>query len=88
MSDPSEAQPAGTSGLLLDLGQALHRAAMPAPLVEARVRAAARGLGTEANVFVLQGFLAIEVGQGPARRVDLRRMGFDTHWNLVRLEAG
>ena len=76
---------AAVTSLLLDLGQALHWAAVPSDLVERRVRAAARGLGAQAQVFVLQGFLIVESGQGERRRVDLRRISFDTHWNLRRL---
>jgi uncharacterized membrane protein YjjP (DUF1212 family)/uncharacterized membrane protein YjjB (DUF3815 family) len=76
-----------TSLLLLDLGQALHAAALPSDIVERRLRAAARGLGTRAQVLVLQGFIAVQTGPGPAGAVELRRISFDTHWNLRRLEA-
>jgi uncharacterized membrane protein YjjP (DUF1212 family) len=60
---------------------------MPASLVESRVRDCARALGASAEVFVLQGFLAIELHEGFVERVGLRRMDFDTHWNLDRLHA-
>jgi uncharacterized membrane protein YjjP (DUF1212 family) len=72
--------------LLLDLGEALHAAALPSDLVERRLRSAARGLGTRAQVFVLQGFIALQTGQGPAPVVELRRVSFDTHWRVHKLE--
>jgi uncharacterized membrane protein YjjP (DUF1212 family) len=83
--DALEAQRAAVSALLLDLGTALHGAALPAPLVESRVRAVAGAFGARAEVFILQGFLTIEVEQGSVARVDLRRISFDTHWNLRRV---
>jgi len=77
-------RPRAVSSFLLDLGAALHAAALPAPLVESRVRAAARAFGFHAQVFVLQGFLTVEIEQGALARVDLRRISFETHWKLWR----
>jgi uncharacterized membrane protein YjjP (DUF1212 family) len=75
------------TALLIDLGQALHASALPASMVESRVRDVAQALGARAEVFVLQGFLAIETEEGFVERVGLRRMDFDTHWNLDRQHA-
>ena len=86
-SEQPGARDAAAATLLLDLGQALHASAMPSNLVEERLRAVARGMGTQAEVFVSQGFLVIETGQGARQRVDLRRISFDTHWNLGRVHA-
>jgi uncharacterized membrane protein YjjP (DUF1212 family) len=77
----------GLTALLVDLGQALHASNVPASTVESRVAAVARALGARADVFVLQGFLAVELEEGFVERVALRRMDFDTHWNLDRLHA-
>jgi uncharacterized membrane protein YjjP (DUF1212 family) len=71
--------------LLVDLGAALHWAALPASLVETRVRAVADALGVRADVFVLQGFLCVESEGAPAERVELRRIDFDTHWSIGRI---
>jgi uncharacterized membrane protein YjjP (DUF1212 family) len=71
--------------LLVDLGAALHWSALPASLVETRVRAVARALGVQADIFVLQGFLCVETEGAPVERVELRRIDFDTHWNLRRV---
>jgi uncharacterized membrane protein YjjP (DUF1212 family) len=74
-----------TAGFLLQLGQAMHGVAMPSNLVERRLRAAARGLGTRIEAFVLQGFLCVQLDDASVGRVALRRTSFDTHWNLARL---
>ncbi len=73
-----------TADLLADLGQELHAVSIPSDVVEQRVCAAARGLGTRAQAFVLQGFLAVETEKGVHRGVELRRTDFDTHFNLGR----
>ena len=44
--------------LLLDLAQALHASALPADIVEERLRAAAAGLGIDAQFFTMQSFVA------------------------------
>jgi uncharacterized membrane protein YjjP (DUF1212 family) len=84
---PEEDEPAQEQEamFLLELGEAMHWVAMPSDLVERRLRAVARGLGTRAQVFVLQGFLCLQVGRDLVGRVALRRTSFDTHWNLQRL---
>jgi uncharacterized membrane protein YjjP (DUF1212 family) len=71
--------------LLVDLGAALHWSALPASLVETRVRAVAHALGVHADIFVLQGFLCVETTGAPVERVELRRIDFDTHWNIARV---
>jgi uncharacterized membrane protein YjjP (DUF1212 family) len=71
--------------LLVDLGAALHWSAVPASTVETRVRAVAQALGVRADVFVLQGFLCVETEGAPVERVELRRIDFDTHWNIARI---
>jgi uncharacterized membrane protein YjjP (DUF1212 family) len=71
--------------LLVDLGVALHRAALPASIVETRTRAVADALGVHADVFVLQGFLCVESEGAPVERIELRRTDFDAHWNIARL---
>jgi len=70
--------------LLVELGAALHWAALPASIVEARVRAVARAFGLHADIFVLQGFLCVESEGATVERVELRRIDFDTHWNIGR----
>jgi uncharacterized membrane protein YjjP (DUF1212 family) len=72
------------AAFLLDLGYALDYVAVPANLVAERLEAAARGLRAQVRIFVLQGFLCVEVGQEVVGRVALRRTSFDTHWNLTR----
>jgi uncharacterized membrane protein YjjP (DUF1212 family) len=79
-----EARRVAATNLLVDLGAALHGSSLPASLVEQRVRGVARALGVHADIFVLQGFLCVETEGGPVERVELRRIDFDTHWNLHR----
>jgi uncharacterized membrane protein YjjP (DUF1212 family) len=71
--------------LLLDMARALHAAALPADEVERRFRAMAQGLGLTAQVLTLQSFVAAELRDDGTRRVEIRRIPFDTHWNLRRL---
>jgi uncharacterized membrane protein YjjP (DUF1212 family) len=91
MASPSEEHETAqrdeqTTDLLVDLARALHAASVPSDVVERRVCAAADGLGTRAQAFVLQGFLTIEIGQGARRRVALQRAAADTHFNLHQLQ--
>jgi uncharacterized membrane protein YjjP (DUF1212 family) len=80
--------PAETSAqLLLDLAQALHASALPADIVEERLRAVAAALGIDAQFFTMQSFVAAELRRGGAGRVEMRRFPFDTHWNLARTTA-
>src|SRR5262249_28144437 len=72
---------------LIDLGEALHAAAVPADAAEWRQREVARAFGVETVLFTLQSFLATEVRGGGVERVEIRRMPFDTHWNLTRAAA-
>ena len=67
--------------LLGDLGTALHGATLPADVVEEQLAAVAKRLGLDGQFFTLQSFLAMEVRNG-APHVTVRRMSFDTHWNL------
>jgi uncharacterized membrane protein YjjP (DUF1212 family) len=74
------------AALLLELAQALHAVAVPADEVEERVRAAAHAFGLEAQVFTMQSLALTQVEDDGDRRVDMRRVPFDTHWNLRRLD--
>ncbi|QSQ25366.1 threonine/serine exporter family protein [Pyxidicoccus parkwayensis] len=69
---------------LLDLVRALHLAYLPAHVVEALTKGAARGLGLRLELFTLQSFAATEVTSGERRRVDIERLPFNPHWNLRR----
>ncbi len=80
-----ETRRAAAAKLLVDLGAALHWSALPASIVETRVRAVADALGLHADVFVLQGFLCVESEGAPVERIELRRIDFDTHWNIGRV---
>lgn len=80
-----EARLVAAAKLLVDLGAALHWSALPASVVEMRVRGVARALGVRADIFVLQGFLCLETEGAPVERVELRRIDFDTHWNVRRV---
>ena len=71
--------------LLLDMARALHAVALPANVVERRVRAMAEGLGLSAQILTLQTFVAAELRDNGTRRVEIRRIPFDTHWNLRRM---
>jgi uncharacterized membrane protein YjjP (DUF1212 family) len=73
--------------LLLDLAQALHASALPADIVEERLRAVAAALGIDAQFFTMQSFVAAELRRGGTRRVEMRRFPFDTHWDLARATA-
>lgn len=72
--------------LLGELGAALHGATLPADVVEEQLTAVAKRLGLDAQFFALQSFLAMEVRNG-APHATVRRMSFDTHWNLTRMTA-
>jgi uncharacterized membrane protein YjjP (DUF1212 family) len=80
-----EARRIAATSLLVDLAAALHWAALPASMVETRVQDVARALGVRADVFALQGFMIVESENGPSERVELRRVDFDTHWNISRV---
>lgn len=76
-----------TIALLLDLGEALHAAAIPADIAEERLSAVTTRLGIPAQFFTLQSFFATELGRAGAERIELRRIPFDTHWNLTQTMA-
>ncbi|HMF41807.1 MAG TPA: threonine/serine exporter family protein [Polyangia bacterium] len=78
---------ASEDALLIDLGRALHQATIPADVVEERLEAVARRLGITGQFFTLQSFFTMEVQNGGPPRVAVRRMSFDTHWNLKRMTA-
>ncbi len=71
--------------LLLDMERALHVAALPADVVEERVREMAIGLGMAAEIFTSQSFTATELRAGGKTSVEIRRIPFDPHWNLTRI---
>jgi uncharacterized membrane protein YjjP (DUF1212 family) len=78
------AAPAGDAlPFLADLATALHLSNLPSDAIEARVGAAARGLGLEVNALVLQSALLLARHDGG--RAHLRRIEVGTHWNLTRL---
>jgi uncharacterized membrane protein YjjP (DUF1212 family) len=80
-----EARQAEATTFLVDLGTALHGAALPASMVETRVWAVAQALGVHADIFVMQGVLCVETEGAPVERVELRRIDFDAHWNVGRI---
>jgi uncharacterized membrane protein YjjP (DUF1212 family)/uncharacterized membrane protein YjjB (DUF3815 family) len=73
--------------LLIDLAAALHVAASPADVAEERLRAVAGALGLDAQFFTMQSFFATELRRGGSMRVEIRRIPFDTHWNLAEAAA-
>ena len=73
------------AALLLDMERALHVAALPADVVEERVREMASGLGMAAEIFTAQSFTATELFAGTQSSVAIRRIPFDPHWNLTRM---
>jgi uncharacterized membrane protein YjjP (DUF1212 family) len=80
----SERPPGDRSAeLLLDLAGALHAAASPADIAEERLRGVAGALGLDAQFFTMQSFFATELRRGDNERVEIRRIPFDTHWNLA-----
>jgi uncharacterized membrane protein YjjP (DUF1212 family) len=77
----------GAGAFLIDLGEALHAASLPADDAERRQRDVARAFGVDAELFTLQSVLFTEVRAGGTGRVEMRRMPFDSHWNLTRAAA-
>ena len=75
------------TALLLDLATALHESACPADVAEERLRGVAAALGLDAAFFTMQSFFATELRRGDRERVEIRRMPFDTHWNLAESAA-
>lgn len=73
--------------LLLDLAAALHATANPADVAEKRLRAVAEALGLEAQFFTMQSFLTTELRRGDRERIEIRRIPFDTHWDLAETAA-
>lgn len=73
------------AALLLDMERALHVSALPADVVEERVREMAIGLGMAAEIFTSQSFTATELRAGKQTAVEIRRIPFDPHWNLTRI---
>jgi uncharacterized membrane protein YjjP (DUF1212 family) len=84
MSDIVSDRPPGdrSTELLSDLGAALHASASPADISEERLRGVAEALGLDAQFFTMQSFFATELGRGDRERVEIRRIPFDTHWDL------
>ncbi len=73
------------AGLLLDMERAMHVSALPADVLEERVREMAIGLGMTAEIFTAQSFTATELFARRQTRVEIRRIPFDPHWNLTRM---
>jgi uncharacterized membrane protein YjjP (DUF1212 family)/uncharacterized membrane protein YjjB (DUF3815 family) len=71
----------------MDLAAAMHASASPADVAETRLRNVAGALGIDAQFFTLQSFFATEMRRGDGERVKIRRMPFDTHWNLAEVLA-
>jgi uncharacterized membrane protein YjjP (DUF1212 family) len=76
-----------STDLLLALASALHAAAMPADVTEERLRRVANALSLDAQFFTLQSFFATELRRGENERVEIRRIPFDTHWDLAEVAA-
>ena len=87
MPAPSSELPGDSTELLLDLAAALHATASPADVAEARLRGVAGALGLDAQFFTLQSFFATELRRGERERVEIRRIPFDTRWNLAEVAA-
>ncbi len=73
--------------LLMDLAAALHAAASPADVAEERLRGVAAALDLDAQFFTMQSFFATELRRGERERVEIRRIPFDTHWDLSETAA-
>ncbi len=73
------------AALLLDMERAMHVSALPADVLEERVREMATGLGMAAEIFTAQSFTATELRAGKQTSVEIRRIPFDPHWNLTRI---
>ena len=86
-SAPSRPPGEASTDLLLDLAAALHAAAVPADIAEERLAEVAAALGIDAQFFTLQSFFATELRRAGAERVEIRRIPFDTHWNLTQTTA-
>jgi len=76
-----------STALLLDLATALHASASPADVAEERLRDVAAALGLDAQFFTMQSFLTTELRQGDSERIEIRRIPFDTHWDLRETAA-
>jgi uncharacterized membrane protein YjjP (DUF1212 family) len=89
MASTDSARPPGeqSTELLLDLAAALHASASPADVAEERLRGVAEALGLDAQFFTMQSFFATELRRGDSERVELRRIPFDTHWDLAETDA-
>lgn len=86
-SAPSRPPGDTSTDLLLDLGEALHAAAVPADIVGERLAGVAAALDIDAQFFTLQSFSATELRRDGVERVEIRRIPFDTHWNLTQTAA-
>jgi uncharacterized membrane protein YjjP (DUF1212 family) len=84
---PTQAPDDQATALLLDLAQALHVCAVPADAAEERLRRVAVALGLDAQFITLQSFVATELRRGDRERLEIRRIPFDTHWNLAEAAA-
>ena len=73
------------AALLLDMERALHVSALPADIVEERVREMAIGHAMAAEIFTSQSLTATELRAGDRTAVEIRRIPFDPHWNLTRI---
>jgi len=89
MTDTVSERPPGeqSTELLMDLAAALHATAIPADVAEERLGGVAKALGLDAQFFMMQSFFATELRRGGVERVGLRRIPFDTHWDLAESAA-
>src|SRR5262245_35506458 len=89
MVTTAQARPPGdqSTALLLDLAAALHASASPADVADERLRGVAEALGMDAQFFSMQSFLTTELRRGDSERIEIRRIPFDTHWDLAETAA-
>ena len=71
--------------LMGDLADALHSASLPADLVEVHLDEVGRAVEVPVRALILQGAVVVAVGREDREKVDLRRIDFETHWNLTRV---
>src|SRR5262249_53373555 len=72
--------------LLLDFAEALHGVQMSSDAVESQLLPIASRLGVTAELALLQSHITVELRGAHGRWIEMRRIDFDAHWRLARVE--
>ncbi len=70
---------------MIELAQALHVVSVPSNVIEDLVGGAARTLGVDSELVVLQSYVLAETVENGQRRAELHKIPFEGHWQMARM---